>query len=120
MHWYERQNDFAPFAESFAPPLGHIHAKPMLDALDVSLKDNSPEEIREVVLEMLDRFDIKAAYSEEDELLQARFNAVAATSRSFGNARIGREFVRKYRRLLLEGAGYRKTRGPLVMAEQSL
>ena len=104
MHWYDEDNDFVPFAESLAPPLGYIHATSTLRALGVSLKDSTRENLRDVVVEMLDRLDAKANYTAEDELLQARFDAVAINSRSFGNARIGREFVRKYRRLLPTGA----------------
>jgi len=100
MHWYDGQNDFAPFAESLAPPLGHIHAKSTLRALGVSLEDNTREDLHDVVVEMLDRLEAKAVYTAEDEHIQARFDAVATYSRSFGNARIGRDFIRKYRRLL--------------------
>jgi len=55
------------------------------------------------VVEMLDRLEAKAAYTAEDKHLQSRFDAVATNSRSFGNARIGRDFIRKYRRLLPSG-----------------
>lgn len=108
MHWYDEQNEFAPFAESLAPPLGHIHANPTLRALGVSLKDNTREDLRDVVVEMLDRLEAKASYTAEDKHLQARFDAVATNSRSFGNARIGRDFVRKYRRLLPWGEACRQ------------
>jgi putative glycosyltransferase (TIGR04372 family) len=103
MHWYDAQNDLAPFAESLAPPLGHIHASPTLRAMGVSLKDNTREDLRDVVVEMLDRLEARAVYTAEDAYLQARFDAVANNSRSFGNARIGRDFIRKYRRLLPSG-----------------
>jgi len=103
LHWYDEQNDFVPFAESLAPPLGHIHANPTLRTLRVSLKDNTREDLRDVVVEMLDRLEDKAAYTAEDKHLQARFDAVAANSRSFGNARVGRDFIRKYGRLLPSG-----------------
>jgi putative glycosyltransferase (TIGR04372 family) len=103
LHWYDSEHDFVPFAESLAPPLGHIHAKPTLRALGVSLKDNTRQDLRDVVIEMLNRLEAKAAYTEEDEYLQVRFDAVATNSRSFGNARIGRDFIRKYRKLLPSG-----------------
>jgi len=103
MHWYDEDNDFVPFAESLAPPLGHIHANPTLRALGVSLKENTREDLRDIVVEMMDRLEAKAAYTAEDKHLQSRFDAVATNSRSFGNARIGRDFIRKYRRLLPSG-----------------
>jgi putative glycosyltransferase (TIGR04372 family) len=103
LHWYDKDNDFVPFAESLAPPLGHIHARPTLRDLGVSLKDNTPEDLRDVVIEMMDRLEAKAVYTASDRNLLARFETVATQSRSFGNARIGREFIRKYRRLLPSG-----------------
>ena len=100
LHWYDSDHDFAPFAESLAPPLGHLHAKPTLRSLGVSVRDNTGEELRDVVVEMLDRLDGKTTYTDEDESLNRRFDSVARKSRSHGNARIGRSFIRKYRHLL--------------------
>lgn len=109
LHWYEAHNDYVPFDESLAPPLGHIHSRPTLRALGVSLRDNEADDLRDVVVEMLDRLEEQTARSPEDAELQARFDAVAENSRSFGNARIGRNFIRKYRRLLPSGtAGQRR------------
>ena len=100
LHVYKRMGEPAPFAESLAPPLGHIHAMPTLDSLGVSIRDNSPDELRDAVVEMLERLEGTAAYTAEDDRLQARFDSVATNARSFGNARIGRDFIRKYRSLL--------------------
>jgi putative glycosyltransferase (TIGR04372 family) len=100
LHWYEAQAELAPFDESLAPPLGHVHAAPALRELGVSIRDNSAEDVRDVVLEMLDRLDGKAEYTDADRALQQRFGAVAEASRCFGNARIGRDFLRKHRELL--------------------
>jgi putative glycosyltransferase (TIGR04372 family) len=100
MHWYEAQNDYAPFAESLAPPLGHIHASLALRSLGVSLRNNTPDEVRDVVTEMMDRLEGQASYTVEDQRLQARFDAVANAALSFGNAPIGRDFLRKHARLL--------------------
>jgi len=100
LHWHDKQGQFAPFRESLAPPLGHVHAKSTLNALGVYLCNNSPEDLRDVVVEMLDRLEAKAVYTADDKQLQGRFTAVAASSRSSGNAQIGREFIRKHRHLL--------------------
>ena len=100
LHWYDSENDFVPFADSLAPPLGHIHAKSTLRTMGISLKDNAPEDLRDVVIEMLDRLESGVTYTAEDEHLQVRFDAVATHSRSFGNASVGRNFLRKYRGLL--------------------
>jgi len=49
-----------------------------------------------------------AARQEIASAAQQRFDAVAINSRSFGNARIGRDFIRKYRRLLPSGEACRQ------------
>jgi len=100
MHRYDQRGEFAPFAESLAPPLGHIHVKSTLATLGVSLCENSREELRDVVTEMMDRLDGRHVCTAEDQALRARFDAVATGARSFGNAQIGRDFIRKYRGLL--------------------
>jgi len=67
---------------------------------------NTPEEIREVVSEMLDRLDGNLSYTEADEALQSAFDAVAETNLSIGNARAGRDFLRRNSRLLVGLAQY--------------
>ena len=56
--------------------------------------DTTPEDMRDVVVEMLDRLESSATNTAEDENLRVRFDAVATNSRSFGNASIGRDFLR--------------------------
>ena len=69
--------------------------------------ENTSEEIKDVVMEMLERFNGTLQYSEEDDDLQERFKSLAASSGElYGdkditvNARIGRNFLRKYAALL--------------------
>lgn len=100
LHRREDRGELVPFPESLAPPLGHIHARGSLRELGVTIEDNMPEDLRDVVVEMLDRLGAKATYTDEDRVLQERFDAVSLAARSHGNAHIGRDFVRKYRQLL--------------------
>jgi len=88
------------FSEMMAPPLGYAPRYVLADALGLAPIPNTSEEIREVVSEMLDRADGALCYSRQDEALQSAFDAVAETNLCIGNARIGRAFLRKYRRLL--------------------
>jgi len=100
LHWYEIENEFAQFDDSLAPPLGHIHLMSQFKRLGITLRPNTRDELRGVVEEMLDRLEGGADYTIEDERLQARFDAVACRSRSYGNARVGRDFLRKFQDLL--------------------
>ncbi len=93
LHWYETENELAPFDKSMAQPLGHIHATPQLRRLGISLRPNTREELRDVVLEMLDRLDGKAKYTAEDLHLQACFEKVAVDARSYGNAENRTQFL---------------------------
>ena len=66
--------------------------------------DNSPDEIKALTAEMLDRLDRKAAYTEEDKRLQETFRSLLLakiTKSTFGTgSRIGRDFLRKHKALL--------------------
>jgi putative glycosyltransferase (TIGR04372 family) len=83
-----------------APPVGYAATYKPPDTLDLAPVFNSPEELREVVVEMLDRLDGRLRYTQEDEALQTTFDAVALASRCIGNARIGRDFLRRHADLL--------------------
>jgi putative glycosyltransferase (TIGR04372 family) len=92
------------FAEMMAPPLGYAPRYALADALCLESIPNTAEEIREVVIEMLDRTEGTLTYSREDEVLRSAFEAVADTNISLGNARLGRAFLQRYRHLLLSAA----------------
>jgi putative glycosyltransferase (TIGR04372 family) len=68
---------------------GHIEVRP-----------NTPEEIREVVVEMLDRLDNRASYVDHDHALQNRYHEIAEEHGSYKGSRIGRDFLRKYEDLV--------------------
>jgi putative glycosyltransferase (TIGR04372 family) len=89
------------FAEMMAPPVGYSLQYVRAEELGLAQVPNTPDELREVVSEMLDRLDGKLTYGEEDEILLAAFDAVAETNLCIGNARPGRDFLRRHSRLLL-------------------
>lgn len=89
------------FAEMMAPPVGYSVQYVRADELGLVLVPNTPEELREVVTEMLDRLDGELTYDEADEILLSAYDAVAETNLCIGNARPGRDFLRRYARLLL-------------------
>jgi putative glycosyltransferase (TIGR04372 family) len=94
------------FAEMMAPPIGYAPRYVHAEELGLVPVSNTPEEIREVVTEMLDRLDGTLSYTEADEALQSAFDAVAETNLAIGNARAGRDFLRRYSRLLVGFAQY--------------
>ena len=88
------------FAEMMAPPIGYALRYVNADELGLAEDQNTPEEIYEVVSEMLDLFDGTLSYTEKDEALQSVFDTVAETNFCIGNARAGRAFLKRHRHLL--------------------
>ena len=69
--------------------------------MGIKLIDNTSAEIRDVVVEMMDRLDGKPQYSKKDDELQERFDKLYINNAcNKSNARIGRDFLRKWSHLL--------------------
>ena len=100
MYWSISDEQYVSFAEAMAPPLGHAYSEQGLSQLGIKLVNNTPDEINDLVLEMLDRLNSTVIYTKEDNLLQAKFDKLADTFKCFGFSRIGRDFLRKYAKLL--------------------
>jgi len=69
----------------------------------VELVDNSPDEIRDLIAEQLQKvMDPCFSYSDEDEVLQQRFRSLFRPGHyTYGSAsRVGSAFLKKYRDLL--------------------
>ena len=62
--------------------------------------DNTSEEINDVVVEMMDRLDGKLQYSREEDELQERFHSLYSDTDFKSNARVDRDFLRKWAHLL--------------------
>jgi putative glycosyltransferase (TIGR04372 family) len=91
------------FAEMFSPTPRHAsYSGQFLHELKLEVIDNSPDDIRAVVVEMLDRLDGREAISREDEERQAQFAAMLRGNGLDGFPRGGREFLRRYAHLLPE------------------
>jgi putative glycosyltransferase (TIGR04372 family) len=83
-------------AEIFASPIADFRHTRQFAEAGVRVRDNTPEEIRDLALEMLDRLEGTAAYTEDDEQRQADFAALLRPGHySYGSvARVGRDFLR--------------------------
>ncbi|MEG4283600.1 TIGR04372 family glycosyltransferase [Microcoleus sp. A006_D1] len=96
------KKSYLTFAETIEK-IGFIEKISHLDSLDIKQIDNTPEQINDVVLEMLERLDGKLNYMPEDDHLQQKFDAIAESYESYGSARVGRSFLREYAYLLTGG-----------------
>lgn len=92
------------FQQVFSHPIATSYLMHRFHALGVEVVDNTAEEIRDVVLEMLARLSGEITYSDDDEKLQQRFKNLTdecGTCMGVGiESRIGRDFLNKYSHLL--------------------
>lgn len=91
------------FKEALVEPFNHCFNSNVYLSNGVEWIDNTPEELREITLEMLDATQNQINYSEEDNLLQDRFQQLAKRLEPHGlGARIGRDFIRRHKSLLIQ------------------
>lgn len=100
LYWSVADKCYLTFAKAMSPPLGYNHSSDPLTKSGVVVVDNTPEEINDLVIEMLERLEGSREYTQEDKQLQERFKALAATYKSYESSRIGRAFIQKYSWLL--------------------
>jgi len=103
--WSEEGKRFLTFSEILNSPMGHAYSQQVLIGHKCRLIDNSPEDINEVVVEMLRLLDGTQVYSEEDNNYQYKFNNLKINNGRDGQkikglARIGQNFIKKYNYLL--------------------
>jgi putative glycosyltransferase (TIGR04372 family) len=95
------------FEEMFQSQAGWGQFAEYFERERIELLDNSPEDLRDLVEEMLERESGELHDSEEDERLFSSYRDLALTTGSYSGARIGRRFLRKYAHLLAGRAGPR-------------
>lgn len=93
---------FLPFKEVLDSPAANYRFNELYGKSGLKVVDNSPEDIRDVVIEMLDQLEGSIACSSDDEMLQQSFRKLMRPGHyAFGSAsRIGKGFLRKYSHLL--------------------
>jgi putative glycosyltransferase (TIGR04372 family) len=86
------------FEEILSSEVGNLRLTEEFERRGIGMIRNSPEEIAELTVEMLERLDGTARYGADDEDRQARFRALFHQGHYAYKAgsRIGREFLRRY------------------------
>lgn len=102
LYWSVPEERYLSFAEAMSPPFGYTQSGNVLVSSGIRVVNNTPEEINEVVIEMLERLAGTLEYTQEDEHIQERFHALASMYNSYGSgsSRIGQIFLRRYAELL--------------------
>jgi len=89
------------FDEWFAPKVRRMcYSGERLDQAGLSLRDNTPEEIRDVVIEMFERLEGNEHFGPGESRLFDAFDEIAEANGLRGYSRIGRQFLESHKHLL--------------------
>ncbi len=99
----DAQGRMLPLPDAFADEASELRLTPEFAERGLRQVDNTPQEIAELAIEMLDRLDGKLKDEPDDADLQARFRALIQPHHYcwHASARIGRAFLRRHRDLLM-------------------
>lgn len=102
LYWSDDEERLLTFREIAESDVGRYFHADLFKEAHLTLVDNSPDEVRDVALEMLDKLDGARVYTAEDEILQVRFRSfMKPIHHTYGApGRVGRDFLRKYRALM--------------------
>lgn len=100
--WSDKEGRYLSFKEVLGSPVSHFMFDHLFTQAGLLPVENTPEDIRDMAVEMLDKAEGRLSYTLEDELLQERFKSLMnPTHYSYGAmSRVGRDFLRKYAFLL--------------------
>jgi putative glycosyltransferase (TIGR04372 family) len=99
----DAQGRMLPLPDAFADESSELRLTQEFAERDLRQVDNTPQEIAELAMEMMDRLDGNLKDEPDDADLQARFRALIQPHHYcwHASARIGRVFLRRHRALLM-------------------
>ncbi|MEG4166775.1 tetratricopeptide repeat protein [Microcoleus sp. S13_C3] len=103
LYWHEKEQRYLTFAEMLSPAYIVCENIDFFASVGVKVVDNTPQEINDLVLEIIERLEGTIHYAEYERLLQEQFNKLVDPDGIYGGARIGRAFLGKYAHLLPNG-----------------
>ncbi|HJZ60241.1 MAG TPA: TIGR04372 family glycosyltransferase, partial [Gemmataceae bacterium] len=93
----QKERRLLTFAERFSPEVvGWCHSNEALHEHGLAAVDNTPEELRAAVVEMIDRLDGTHTEGPEDQELFARYQEILRDANIRGSARIVQGFLRAH------------------------
>lgn len=97
-----QSGELIKFPEIFGSPIAQFFDSKTYEQNGLTVIDNTPEEIRDMTVELLDRIDNGKSYSMHDERLQAIYKSYIRKGHyCYGvRSRIGRKFLSKHAELL--------------------
>lgn len=105
--WSESEERYLTFREALDSDIGNFRFSTLYKEHRIRPLENTPEDVRDLALEMLERSEGRAVYEPEDEELQERFKSLMRPGHyGYGGVnRVGRDFLRKYAYLLGDKTG---------------
>jgi len=102
-HWLKEEKRFMTFREIIESGAGKFYYSELFEQQGIELIENTPEEIRDVVIEMDERLKGTWETTDEDEELQRQFWSLFKPNEenSVFRCRTGTAFLRENRELLL-------------------
>jgi putative glycosyltransferase (TIGR04372 family) len=100
--WSELSERYLDFPAIFDADVANFRFTNLFCEHRILVVENTPEDVRDLALEMLERSQGRAFYTQADDERQQRFRALMKPGHySYGGVnRVGREFLRKYEYLL--------------------
>lgn len=95
-----RENRILTFEEMFTTRAGWAQFEKYFKDNGLEVIDNSPEEIRDLVVEMLERLSGDIDYNGDDAVRLSHFEKQSQQFAGYVGSRMGRDFLRKYSLLL--------------------
>lgn len=104
--WDERQGRYLTFAEIMGSPVSNYRYTDLYEQSGIRVDENSPEDLVDLVSEMLDRLDGVNERTEQDRVLQEHFRSLLRPGHySYGSvANVATAFLKRYKQLLVPEA----------------
>ncbi len=94
-YWLEKDSRYLTLEERLSPDSGFRESIGAFAAMGIRVVDNTPEELRDLIVEMMDRSDGRYDATAQEHALQARFAKSAAASKVYP-VKIARAFMSRY------------------------
>jgi putative glycosyltransferase (TIGR04372 family) len=94
-YWSENEGRHLTLAERMRPEYAFLESIPAFAKVGVRVVDNTPEELRELAVEMMDRLEGQHEQTEQERVMQSQFAELAAT-RQFYPVKIALAFMSRY------------------------
>ncbi|HEY7300067.1 MAG TPA: TIGR04372 family glycosyltransferase [Xanthobacteraceae bacterium] len=94
-YWHEKDGRYLALAERISSDSRSLESTRALAAMGIRVVDNSPEELRELVIEMMDRLESRYTETVQERALQERFAQTAAAYELYP-VKIARAFMSRH------------------------